>query len=493
MRFAHTGDLHLGVPLKKHDRLDEHFLQLERIVAKTIELRCEALLIAGDLLYERAAGISLSTILGGFVDRIIPLVRARVQVIILQGNHDQREHFELMQTLLRLAAAAAQMEDLAESLVRFVTNPSVIEMPSQGAGAVQCICLPYPTTEWILARMPTKRLAPGSFTAQRNQFVSESYVAAYRQLLATTDPTRPVIVAAHFTVDTASIPVQGEGFRYNWDDDFMFPQSEFSGGQLSYVALAHIHERQRFAGTSCPMYYCGSPVILNAAERDSPKGFLVVDVVAGEGTRVLEVDLPTSPVLVIECTEAALEGVIGRMSEMERRSTLVKCIITHSSAAQSPTIKARVRAAFPRHYGIEVRYAEESEQTRAAFTTAAVPTLGLAVDDYRNTSTQYIEEVFAGDPNAAKLLALHRAALEGVARQLAGEVRSKIDSLDLGFLSASHEDAAAPASGGASGLALEEAVRLEHANDDEGGGESAAAPEDIPASALSTDPVSLLR
>ena len=55
MRFLHTGDWHVGKPLKGRSRLDEHVQVLDEIVGIARAERVDALLVGGDVPVVRAA------------------------------------------------------------------------------------------------------------------------------------------------------------------------------------------------------------------------------------------------------------------------------------------------------------------------------------------------------------------------------------------------------------------------------------------------------
>lgn len=87
MRLVHCSDVHLGkAPYQLDERFDDFCRVFEHIARRTIELRADALLIAGDLFDRRtinAATLSAAT-------RSLALLQAAgVPVFAIEGNHDK--------------------------------------------------------------------------------------------------------------------------------------------------------------------------------------------------------------------------------------------------------------------------------------------------------------------------------------------------------------------------------------------------------------------
>ena len=100
MRLLHTADLHLGLHRGGISRWNDHMGVLDEILTCTEEHAVDVLLFVGDILNDRVKR-DLADIACDFLKRLVPTLHRGVDVVLVCGNHDNRQLFRLMGTLLQ--------------------------------------------------------------------------------------------------------------------------------------------------------------------------------------------------------------------------------------------------------------------------------------------------------------------------------------------------------------------------------------------------------
>ncbi|HEY9667597.1 MAG TPA: exonuclease subunit SbcD, partial [Coleofasciculaceae cyanobacterium] len=185
MRILHTSDWHLGNKLYKvHDRTDELFSQVERICQLTEEHKADVLLVAGDVFaLHRSELIKQPALTKRLANVLAPYVRRGLHVILVPGNHDNREHFRMMQALLTLEQGQSDRVHVVQTRDIFTIN------------GVQFAIIPYPSRELL---EPHRSDATGS--TERNVVLSSAYANLVRSVVDALDPSLPAVFVAHINV-----------------------------------------------------------------------------------------------------------------------------------------------------------------------------------------------------------------------------------------------------------------------------------------------------
>src|SRR6185369_17286232 len=97
MRILHTSDWHLGLRLSGCDRTDDLFSQVGRICQLAEENKCDVLLVAGDVFVNRSPENTKR-----LADLLSPYVRRGLHIVLVRGNHDKPDHFQMMRALLAI-------------------------------------------------------------------------------------------------------------------------------------------------------------------------------------------------------------------------------------------------------------------------------------------------------------------------------------------------------------------------------------------------------
>ena len=164
MRILHTSDWHLGHKNYKCDRTDELFQQVEYICQLTTQHQVDVLLVAGDIfaLLESEA-YKQPQLTKRLAEKLAPYVQQGLHVILVPGNHDNREHFKMMHSLLAL-------EQKESDRVHIIQTREIITIKG-----VQFAIIPYPIPELL---EPDRPDATGK--TERNVVLSTAYANLVR-------------------------------------------------------------------------------------------------------------------------------------------------------------------------------------------------------------------------------------------------------------------------------------------------------------------------
>ncbi|MBI1923822.1 exonuclease subunit SbcD, partial [Candidatus Poribacteria bacterium] len=256
MRILHTSDWHLGSRLSVYDRTDELFHQVERICQFTEQYNADVLLVAGDIFECRST--LLPELTKRLADVLAPSVRGGRHIILVPGNHDNREHFRMMHTLLSLEQGQSERVHIIQTRDIFTI------------AGVQFAVIPYPVRELL---EPYRSEVTGA--TQRHVALSSAYANLVRAVVDALDPSLPAVFVAHINVAGVTTP---SGHELTYDDDIRLGTADLPlASNLAYIALGHIHQSQRIPHP-VPYYYSGSIDRLNMGEREDEKCVLLVDV-----------------------------------------------------------------------------------------------------------------------------------------------------------------------------------------------------------------------
>jgi exonuclease SbcD len=123
------------------------------------------------------------------------------------------------------------------------------------------------------------------------------------RLCATFRPDAVNVIAAHAYV-RGGMGGGGERVTHLIEEYFVTPAS--FPATASYVALGHLHRRQRI-DAGVPVWYCGSPIQVDFGDDSDPRGAIVVEATAG---------LPPRVEFVALSTPARLATIRGSLAEL---------------------------------------------------------------------------------------------------------------------------------------------------------------------------------
>jgi len=371
MRILHTSDWHLGSRLYDFDRTDELFSQVERVCRIAKDNAVDVLLVVGDI-FERMQRDRLNNTTQRLAKMLAPLVHEGMRVILVPGNHDFRDHFQMMRALLELELGATER-------LRVVRGYDEFEWDG-----VQFRILPYPEPELLERNRPSVAEAD---LDRRNFSLSNILCELLRKATSTLDPAKPSVLAAHLLIKGVTTPSQKE-LGYNED---ICIGSENLPTNVSYIALGHIHQRQQIRH-SIPCWYCGSLDRMDFGERNDDKFVQLVDIPDSGVAKIREVSLPVAHFDDIHVTSSDLESFAEKYRDREK--AYVHITIDLAPEDDSIRLQRRARDLFPRC--LDVRFAG----AYAPVINAAAPENPR---DYETTVSNYIEQKYKDDPDLPDL------------------------------------------------------------------------------------------
>lgn len=256
MKIIHTADWHVGHELYGYDREEEFdyfFTQLSQLMA---EEQPDALLVSGDVydsyMPSNAAVKQLNTALLSLHE-----ASPETEIILTAGNHDSG---------LRLEAAAPPW--LSHRIHLIGTIDPTLErnrIEIEGKGVVMAIPFCYPANFPHKESDPVEGRQERFFRRVSEQLSQEGF---------------PTVLMAHLYLSGARL----NGTRQPRDivgGSEAMPLSDIGTG-YDYLALGHIHRRQRLSKQA---HYSGSPLPISFDEP-AEHGVLVVELDRGIAPRV---------------------------------------------------------------------------------------------------------------------------------------------------------------------------------------------------------------
>jgi len=313
MKILHCADVHFGY--ETHGRLDPatglntRLLDFRRsfdtVVARAVDDDVDLFLFAGDA-YRTAD--PTPTQQKQFAEALRPLAEADIPIAMIVGNHDHPVSFG--------KASSVDIFGVLDGRVSVFTTPTFRAEGQVGgpiqtkSGPLQLVALPWPIRSKILARDEHRGKTPHEV----RQLIEEYYTAFVAQCAADADPSVPLVVAAHLTVQGAELSGSERASLIAHEPTFTVSQLAPAG--VDYVALGHIHryqDRNREAferGDGPPVVYASSIERISFKEHDAEKGFVLVDVdPAGEAGRRTTYTFVATPArrfvpIAVDATEA---------------------------------------------------------------------------------------------------------------------------------------------------------------------------------------------
>ena len=280
MRILHTSDWHIGRTFHGHSTLDALRGVLDALTAQVREHEVDVVVLAGDVFDSATPAASCYTLLS---DALRALSEAGAQVVVTSGNHD---------SAARLGFQAALLRDG----IHVLTDPRAIGTPvtvTDAAGPVHFYGIPYLEPALLRHAWPGVR--------------SQAHVLAHAMDLVRVDLAerggRSVAIAHCFAAGVAPTPHLERDIQQGGLD--VVPLATFDGPD--YVALGHIHGRQRLSDR---VRYAGAPLHYSFGEAGKPRGSWLVELDAQGFAGATWIELPVPRRLVT--LTAPLEELLGQ-------------------------------------------------------------------------------------------------------------------------------------------------------------------------------------
>jgi exonuclease SbcD len=302
IKLLHLADVHIGMEnygrlnpetglnTRLHDFLDT----LDEAVARAVDERVDAVVVAGDVYKSRDPSPTHQRELAR---RIIRLIKADVHVVLVPGNHDTP-----------MAAGRATSVDIFRELelpgVTVLRRIEAARIETRG-GSLQVVALPWLTRSTFLAHDDYKNLPLDALVRQMASTIDD----ALQRICGELDPSVPAVLVGHVHVFGARI---GAERLLTLGNDPMLNASMLDLPNVGYYALGHIHKHQAVVSGPRPVVYSGSINRVDFSEEDEKKGFVLVELQAGKSEWEL-VPVKARPFLTIRSepiTDAPTDEVV---------------------------------------------------------------------------------------------------------------------------------------------------------------------------------------
>jgi len=216
--------------------------------------------------------------------------------VVIAGNHDSPVRLDGIAPILAIAGTQVRGRPRradAGGLVEVATNSGVLRV-----GA-----LPFASERKLLT---AEELWTLDDVAQRQEY-RQMLAMLMRNLEGGFGETTVNVLAAHVAMDTARLS-HSEAPFYTRDSYSLAEATLPSSAQ--YIALGHIHARQRIQAAA-PTCYSGSLIQLDFGEAEEAKGYQLVTLEPGRPAQVEARDLPIDrPLKVLHAGAADLDEVL---------------------------------------------------------------------------------------------------------------------------------------------------------------------------------------
>jgi exonuclease SbcD len=322
--------------------MDEFAAFADELVAIAGDAQVDAILIAGDLLDHPVPPADAEQLL---YETLLRLRASGASVVAINGNHESEQ---------RLDAVAPLLDGNRITMVTGLQPPDrggIVRVPSRdGTEVAEIACIPF---------IPSRKVADGRALFDRIDSWPAAYaeqtaaiVGGYADALAR-DAVR--IVMAHLFASGAKL---GGGEReVSVGPDYAVPASALPGN-VGYIALGHIHRRQRVSAASAPTWYCGSPLMLDFGEERDRKSVTIVDVGATRPAVIDEVAITAGRTLVT--LSGSLEEILAQGASHPDAFLRVRIDLP----APRPGLADEIRAALPNAVDIQVAYPDAPIEER---------------------------------------------------------------------------------------------------------------------------------
>jgi exonuclease SbcD len=254
-------DPQTGLPLRVMDFLKS----LDTIIDTAIDEKVDLVLFAGDAYKDRSPAPTFQREWGR---RIMRLSQAGIPTLLLVGNHD-------LSPSLGRAHALETFDTLQVPHVRVIERPVFLRPDDLEGLPLQVIALPWISRSGLMAHLDLPASDPARIYEELELRIKELIDG----WLAQADPSLPVILAAHASVQGA---VYGGERTVMLGSDLVLSGGLVRDPRLDYVALGHIHKSQNLnENAHPPVVYPGSIERVDFGEAKDDKFFAIAHVKRG--------------------------------------------------------------------------------------------------------------------------------------------------------------------------------------------------------------------
>ena len=371
MKFLHVSDLHIGKVVNDFSMLEEQRFILDQISGMAVANKVEAVVIAGDI-YDRAIPPGEAVTL--FDAFLTGLVRAKIQVVMISGNHDSPERISF----------GGRLFDAQGVHIAGVAEEALTRVKIEGEESI---------TEFVLLPFIKSAKAGAANSAEAVEKLLDRYWEEEKAARVEAGGYKNrVLVTHYFVTDAGREPELSDsettihvGGLDNVD------ASLFAG--FDYVALGHIHKPQQIGDH--PVWYAGSLLKYSFGEVMQSKCALLVTM--GEEGLAEVRKLPLQPLHDFRKIKGSLKELLeAGQCAGEERFDYLQAILTDRGELIDPM--GTLRSVYPNMMQIireekELTGAgEELTKAGAGTLTQRKDALALFEDFYRQVREEPLSE-----------------------------------------------------------------------------------------------------
>ena len=318
MRFLHTSDWHLGISMNNITMLGEQKHFSDNLKKILVEKEIDALIVAGDVFDSSVSSSDAISLYNDIATQVC--LTLNIPMLVIAGNHDG-------------AARLSSMHELLKKSGMYVSGKLTKNIKPVSFKDADIYLVPFFNIDEVRYLYPQKNV--------------KSYDAAMSVILdnirLNMDKSKANIVVSHSFVGGAT-PSDSERSATVGTVNIV---SKDAFRDFSYVALGHIHRKQKLAEN---IYYSGSPIKYSIKEATQKKYMLIYD---SDKNAVEEV--PLIPFHDMKIIEAKYEEILT----MPSSDDYVKVVITDKYIGME--ILDTLRNMFPNLVGVEGKSVNSDE------------------------------------------------------------------------------------------------------------------------------------
>lgn len=339
MKILHTADWHVGRTIRGKDRSHEHEQVLAEITDLAVKEQVDLVILAGDIFDAAAPPPEAERI----VYRSLLDLAAVAPVVAIAGNHDHPRRLEAIAPLLELGRVTVA------GLVHPPDQGGLLQIKTEHGEPVFIALLPFVAQRYLVRF--DQLMKDEKF--QHDVAYSERIGRLIGELCAPIPTDVIGILTSHLMVVGGTL---GGGERSaHTVFDYAVPATHFPGS-LHYVALGHLHRRQRVPAAA-PAWYAGSPLQLDFGEEKDEKGVLLIEAVPQQPAMVREVNLKGG--LRLRTLRGTFEQLVAMVDQQD--DAHLRIVVEDSVR---PGLNDEVRSLFPN--AVEVKISQEPAGQAAA-------------------------------------------------------------------------------------------------------------------------------
>ncbi|WP_217182841.1 exonuclease SbcCD subunit D [Streptomyces sp. AC495_CC817] len=379
MRILHTSDWHIGRTFHGHPTLEALAEVLGALTAQVREHAVDVVIVAGDVFDSATPSGPAYTLLS---DALLALHETGARVIVTSGNHDSAARLGFQARLLRDG-------------IHVLTDPLGIGTPvtvTDAHGPVHFYGVPYLEPAIVRQHWP---LADEGVPLRTQAQTMAHAMGIVRDAMSEHEG-RSVAIAHCFTAGVDATAGLEREVRQGGLD--VVPIDVFAG--LDYVALGHIHGRQRL---SDGVRYAGAPLHYSFGEQHKPRGSWLVDLDANGLASVEWLELPVPRALVT--LTGTLDEILSDENVRAHAADWVCAVYTDELPQTEPM--RRLRERFPYCAMVQHQPAVSAQAVERTYSER----LRTAVTDSERIEA-FLEHVRAGQGPSAHERDLIREVLD---------------------------------------------------------------------------------